>query len=132
MSEKRSVVIFGASGFVGSHLTKTLLQSGRRVLALKRAQSNFCFPIQHENLLCADINSAKELAAGADWAKHLEAFFHLAANINVGAAIDSPENFISDNLYLTTKSIQTMRSHWLGKNSIFLSSDRVFGRSTGS
>ena len=79
----KTVVVTGAAGFIGSHLTDALLAKGHRVVGvdnlshgllsnLEEARQNplFCF---HKVDVC-DLKSFRDLAKGADVVVHMAAF----------------------------------------------------------
>ena len=46
-------VVTGAAGFVGSHLTESLLASGRRVVGVDRFSDHYARAVKEENLAAA-------------------------------------------------------------------------------
>jgi UDP-glucose 4-epimerase len=130
MNSKSNIVIFGASGFVGSHLTKALLADGYNVTAISRPDSSFCFPISAQNLTVIPSHSLDFVRSKLK-AIEVSHFFHLAANVNVKDSLTSPEMFIKQNLDLTYDAIQLAELSSSKVHFILLSSDRIFGKADG-
>lgn len=124
-------IVFGAGGFIGSHLINELTNKKYEVCAISRSKR---IP-KHINLskylnwvLWADAESQIE-----EICKINDNFsiFHLSANIDYQQSINDAERFIEMNLKITFDIIKILRkSNFIGKM-IYLSSDRVFGKKEG-
>lgn len=88
------VLVTGASGFVGSHVARALLQSGCEVAALVRPTSSLrrLEDVAEDLILirCELADAAAVRAALADWRP--EACIHLAWYAEPGKYLTSPEN----------------------------------------
>jgi len=107
------VLVTGAAGFIGSHLTQTLLESGVSVKAFVRYNSsNNCGWLdrlgQHENLEIyrgdiRDFDSVNEAVSNVD------TVFHLAALIGIPYSYISPLAYIKTNVEGTYNVLESCR-----------------------
>jgi len=94
-------LITGGAGFIGSHLTESLLRQGHRVLVLDDLSSGSV-----ENLAHLRSNPQLEFFPESVFSKNLlaelvdraDVVFHLAATVGVFNIIDSPVNTIMNNI----------------------------------
>jgi GDP-4-dehydro-6-deoxy-D-mannose reductase len=85
------VLITGAGGFVGRHLTKELTDNGYEVVTVDRSVKK-----SSPNSLQIDLNSAKAVEQ-IDFSE-ITAVMHLAGLAAVGPSFDDPMNYISTNV----------------------------------
>jgi UDP-glucose 4-epimerase len=125
-------IVTGAAGFIGSNLTDRLLLDGHHVLGidnLSTGRRDFLlgaiasphFALEQIDLL--DLNSLKELFAGAD------AVFHLAANADVRFGPDHPDRDLRQNTIATWNVLEAMRANNV-KRIAFSSTGSVYGEAT--
>ena len=109
----KQVLVTGASGFMGSHLTDALVSAGAEVNALVRPRSfRSMGHIQHLNSKVvvhrADIQdhhaTTKVISKFKDG--DLAAVFHLAAQAHVGESWDRPYQTVADNVLGTMNLLQ--------------------------
>jgi UDP-glucose 4-epimerase len=109
----RRVVVTGAAGFIGSHLTQALLSQDVRVEAIDNLSNGRLANLAHlrgnPNLAFheADIGDAAALAAifpGAD------AIFHLAGLADIVPSIERPEDYYRANVDGTFTVMQAARA----------------------
>lgn len=111
----RSVFVTGADGFVGSHLTETLLLWGARVAVLVRRSPQQLRNIAHLKdrlqILQADVRDyAQVLAAIKSWrGGEGSIIFHLAAQAHVGDSWEKPEETLKTNLLGTLNLLSAIR-----------------------
>lgn len=108
----RKIVVTGAGGFIGSHLTALLLERGAKVRALVRYNSSsnpgFLSEIPghlHKNLDIVfgnveDQKSVQELISGTEWV------FHLAALIGIPYSYQAPSSYLHTNVLGTHQVLE--------------------------
>jgi UDP-glucuronate 4-epimerase len=133
------VLVTGAAGFIGSHVTRRLLAEGRRVVgadnlspyydpALKRArlrqfEGNNRFRFEHIDL--ADRAATAALFA----AEKFPYVVHLAAQAGVRYSLTDPHAYVDANLQGFTNILEGCR-HSDCKHLLFASSSSVYGANT--
>jgi len=109
----KKVLISGAEGFIGSHLTERLLSLGAKVNALVMYNSFNkwgwidTFPpgeVNKLNIICGDIREADILKAAL---KDVDIVFHLAALIAIPYSYASPSSYVKTNIEGTLNLLQT-------------------------
>ena len=113
-------LVTGGSGFIGSHLVETLVNSGHTVTVVDNEYSNnddFVWRDDTYNVNC-DITDYRGLkncfANGQDYV------FHLAAEARIGPAIENPTNAVHINTLGTCNVLQAARE--LGVKKVLYSS----------
>jgi UDP-glucose 4-epimerase len=125
--EKRSVVVTGAAGFIGSHLVDALVGHEAKVLAiddlsdgrlgnLEKSKAH----IEFVRRSVAGAESLDELIAGADFV------FHLAANASVPRSSEHPDRDFESNVIGTHRVMEAARRTGAGRM-VFTSSAAVYG-----
>jgi NAD dependent epimerase/dehydratase len=113
----RKVLVTGADGFIGSHLTEELLDAGADVRA-------FCFYNSNGSLgwldqldperagaldvRAGDVRDAQFVSAACDG---VEVIFHLAALVAIPYSYLAPESFVDTNVRGTLNVLEAMRRH---------------------
>jgi UDP-glucose 4-epimerase len=129
---KNRVVVTGAAGFIGSHLTDRLLSVGAHVVGydnfstgarefLTSARSHPAF-----SFIEGDVLDGEQLAGamrGADMV------FHLAANADVRHGLDHPRKDLEQNTIATFSILEAMRATGV-KNLAFASTGSIYGEAT--
>jgi CDP-glucose 4,6-dehydratase len=109
-----SVLVTGAEGFIGSHLTKRMLDDGARVVALRRdVPSLSYFKVEGLEQRCevvqADLNDYESLLRVIN--EHdVRTVFHLAAQTIVGTANRSPLSTFETNIRGTYMLLEACRA----------------------
>ena len=100
------VIVTGAAGFIGNALCKKLIEDGRQVLALSRAEGNICDPSMWANLPPA------------------QTVVHLAGSSYIPNSWKEPANFLAANVVGTQMALD-----WCSRNGarIVFSSAYVYG-----
>ena len=108
----KNVLITGADGFIGSHLTELLLSEGYNVRALSQYNSfnnwGWLEDISHPNLevVCGDVRDA-------DYCRHItkgmDTVFHLAALIAIPYSYVAPDSYVDTNIKGTLNMCQAAR-----------------------
>ncbi|MGC1274741.1 MAG: NAD-dependent epimerase/dehydratase family protein [Planctomycetaceae bacterium] len=122
-------LVTGGAGFIGSHLTARLLESGLDVVVLDNLSTG-----RAENLAHLERNPRLSFVSGsitdplavAEAARGVDAIYHLAAAVGVKLVADDPVRTIETNIYPTD---QLLRLAVQGGTKFFLAStSEVFGK----
>ena len=136
---KRSILITGGVGFIGSHLVRLMVNQypntqfvnldaltyAGNTLRLKDITSKPNYHFVHGNI--TDTSLAKKLFSQYD----IDGVIHLAAESHVDQSIKNPLNFAQTNVMGTLALLETARSSWEGsfegKRFYHVSTDEVYG-----
>lgn len=111
----KKVLVTGATGFIGSHLTKKLIDSGANVRALSHYSAN---PSLHnlEYLLTSDLERVEVVRGDIqdpffvmEAVKDCEIVFHLAALIAIPYSYIAPHSYVSTNVHGTLNVLEAVR-----------------------
>lgn len=126
----KKVLVTGAGGFIGSHLTEYLVEQGASVRALVHynALGNrgwLDHSPRHADIEVvagdiADRDSVKQAAQGA------EVIFHLAALIAIPYSYTAPESYVRTNILGTLNVLQAARD-WGAARVVHTSTSEVYG-----
>ena len=126
----KRVLVTGAGGFIGSHLTEALVRSGARVKAFVHYRGNGSWgwldtsPLKGDMEVVAGDVSDRDSVAGA--MKGAEIVFHLAALIGIPYSYHSPSSYLRTNIEGTLNVLQSGRE--LGVQRILhTSTSEVYG-----
>lgn len=127
----RTAYVTGATGFVGAHIAKALVENGARVVCLQRDN------VRANSLDIFNLASKVTVINGAleDFALmqrvlneyEIEAVFHLAAQALVGAANRSPLSTFESNIRGTYSLLEACRITPTVKRVVVASSDKAYG-----
>ena len=132
---KENVLVTGAAGFIGSHLTERLLALGHRVTGLDNFDPFYPEALKRQNLaavsghpeftfvegdctVAADVERALEPGA--------EVVVHLAAKAGVRPSIADPLGYTQANIVATQVLLEAARRHNVSRF-VFGSSSSVYG-----
>lgn len=128
--KQKKILVTGADGFIGSHLTEMLLSEGYKVRALSQYNSfNFYGWLEdfqnHENLeiFSGDI---RDSAYCKYLTKDIDLIFHLAALIAIPYSYTAPESYIDTNVKGTINICQAAIENNVQKL-IHTSTSEVYG-----
>jgi NAD dependent epimerase/dehydratase len=130
--ENKTVLITGAEGFIGSHLTERLLSLGARVKAFIMYNSFNKWgwidtfqpdEVNRLHVFCGDIREADILKSAL---QDVDIVFHLAALIAIPYSYTSPSSYIKTNIEGTLNLLQTAQGHKVEKV-IHTSTSEVYG-----
>lgn len=129
MVTKQQVLVTGADGFIGSHLTELLLESGYKVRALAQYNSfnnwGWLEQVRHPDLevVCGDVRDP-------DFCRHIckgvEIAFHLAALIAIPYSYVAPDSYVDTNIKGTLNMCQAARDMGVGRL-LVTSTSEVYG-----
>ena len=133
------VLVTGAAGFIGAHVTRRLLEQGRRVVgvdnlspyydpALKQARLNWLESHTGFRFIKLDLADRAAVAAlfGAEKFPHV---VHLAAQAGVRYSIEDPHAYIDANIQGFMNVLEGCRHHGC-QHLLFASSSSVYGANT--
>ena len=123
------VLVTGADGFIGSHLTEMLLKEGHQVKALSQYNSfnywGWLDDISHPNLevLSGDVRDphyCKHISKGID------VIYHLAALIAIPYSYVAPDSYVDTNVKGTLNICQAAKENGV-KRVLITSTSEVYG-----
>ena len=130
MLKNKTVLVTGADGFIGSHLTERLVREGAKVKALSQYNSfnnwGWLEDVDCKDdieVLCGDVRDAnymREITKGVDM------IFHLAALIAIPYSYIAPDSYIDTNIKGTLNVCQAARDNGVEKT-IITSTSEVYG-----
>lgn len=125
----KKVLVTGADGFIGSHLTELLLSEGYDVRALAQYNSfnswGWLEEVSHPNLevVCGDVrdpNYCRHICEGID------TVYHLAALIAIPYSYTAPDSYVDTNIRGTLNICQAARDAGVGRI-VVTSTSEVYG-----
>jgi UDP-glucose 4-epimerase len=119
-------LITGGAGYVGAHVVKSSLKSGRQVIVLDDLSTGVAARVPSD----VEIEKVTLTDAGAVeavFAKHgIQGVIHLAAKKKVGESVERPDYYWKENVGGFQNLVAAMKSHGV-KNLVFSSSAAVYG-----
>lgn len=112
-----NILVTGGAGFLGSHLTRTLIQQGHHVRVLDHNTNSETESIVGD--VC-DSETVKQALEG------IQVVFHLAAHIEAGESVKEPYEYTRNNVLGFVVLLEEMRKADV-KTCIFSSSAAVYG-----
>lgn len=130
MLNNKNVLITGADGFIGSHLTERLVKEGAKVKALSQYNSfnnwgwlEYVDCKDSIEILCGDVRDSaymRHITKGVDY------IFHIAALIAIPYSYVAPDSYIDTNIKGTLNVCQAARDNNVAKT-IITSTSEVYG-----
>lgn len=122
------VLVTGAAGYIGSFMTKKLLDEGYQVVALDSLEKGQKVVVDtRATVVVGDVGDTdllkKTLQVGFD------VVVHFAGYIAVGESMQKPEKYFRNNTFVSLQLLEGMRQHNI-KNIIFSSTAAVYGNPT--
>jgi UDP-glucuronate 4-epimerase len=155
-TEKKTVLVTGGAGFIGSHVAEYLLSRGDDVVIVDEMNDYYDIRIKEANLThlrrlavqlalsAADTDGTAprlkvyrgdicdvELMSKVFEAEGIEWVVHMAARAGVRPSIQDPYVYIHSNIKGTTHLMELSAKHGV-KNFVFASSSSVYGGSTST
>ena len=142
MLNKKTILITGSSGFIGSHLTKRLLNDyeGIHVVGIDNMNEYYDVALKKERLrqiedLHGDFHFVKGDLCDRDLLEklfeeyHFDIVVNLAAQAGVRYSIDNPDVYIASNIIGFYNLLEALRHH-PAEHFIYASSSSVYGGNT--
>lgn len=135
----KNILVTGAAGFIGYHLSKRLLNEGVKVTGLdmmsqyydvKLKQDRIETIIDHPNFTFSTIDLRhNEMVYQLFNHNEFDAVVHLAAQAGVRYSLEDPHEYVGTNLYGFLNVLEGCRHHNI-KHLLFASSSSVYGANT--
>tara|TARA_Y100000591_G_C21855074_1_gene715014 strand:+ start:5087 stop:6076 length:990 start_codon:yes stop_codon:yes gene_type:complete len=127
MSIKKSVLVTGGAGFIGSHLVDSLLSQEYEVIVLDNFSTGQPQNLKHvhNQITIVDCN----LAIQGEWEiyfKDVDWVFHLAALADIVPSIEKPDDYYNSNVNGTFNVLEACRKHNV-KKIIYSASSSCYG-----
>lgn len=130
MIKKRNVLVTGAGGFIGSHLTEKLISLGYRVKAFVHYNSRNSWGWLDSSVYKTRIEVISGDIRDADIVRHamrdVEIVFHLAALIGIPYSYHSPEAYVDTNIKGTLNILQSALDFGV-KKVVLTSTSEIYG-----
>lgn len=110
--KQKKYIVTGGCGFIGSHVTNTLLEQGHKVVVVDNLYSGFeSFLTKNSNLtfVNVDISDWSELSRNFAYFQHVDGVFHFAAIARIQPSIYNPELTHRYNVTGTLNVLELMR-----------------------
>jgi CDP-glucose 4,6-dehydratase len=129
--DQRRVFVTGATGFIGAHVARHLLEAGAEVICLQRDEVRECaldlFDLRRRVTVVHGALEDHPLLARVINEYETEAVFHLAAQALVGAANRSPLSTFDSNIRGTYSLLEACRLSSGVRRVVVASSDKAYG-----
>lgn len=133
MSDRKTILITGCAGFIGSNLAEKLISNGNYIIGIDNFDSYYSREIKEKNIsqlvsssnfkiIEDDIRNQKVME---NLISESDIIIHLAARAGVRPSIENPMLYQSVNIEGTNVILEAMRK--LNKKLIFASSSSVYG-----
>tara|TARA_Y100000768_G_C23952997_1_gene671214 strand:+ start:136 stop:1149 length:1014 start_codon:yes stop_codon:yes gene_type:complete len=130
--KNKKILITGINGFVGGNLANELVKNKAKVFGLIRGYDQASF-LYHENidkkckLMIGELTN-KDLIKSIVVENKIQIVFHLAAQVEVGVALDNPYDTFETNIRGTYSLLQVLANNKKYLKSIIIaSSDKAYG-----
>jgi UDP-glucose 4-epimerase len=119
-------LITGGAGYVGAHVVKSSLKSGRQVIVLDDLSTGVAARVpsgvEIEKVTLTDAGAIEAVFAKYE----IKGVIHLAAKKKVGESVERPDYYWEENVGGFQNLVAAMKSHGV-KNLVFSSSAAVYG-----
>lgn len=122
---KKTILIVGGAGYIGSHCAKILFQKGFNVISYDNLSRGFRDAVKYGEFVEGDIGDRKALNT-LFTKKTIDAVMHFAAYAYVDESVRQPQVYIENNYEKTKILIEVMIEHDI-LNFIFSSTCAVYG-----
>lgn len=133
-----TILVTGAAGFIGYHITKALLEQNQKVIGIDNFNPYYSVQLKKDrvknlrayaNLEWIDLDIRDEAALQALFASHaIEVVIHLAAQAGVRDSIQNPKHYLENNYAGFLNVLEIIRRYPV-RHLLFASSSSVYGAS---
>lgn len=130
IKNKKTILITGGAGFVGSHLAERLINEGNKVMVIdnfstgRRANLKSFFNNERFRLIEADITDFDGIVG---FFSGVDVVFHLAALADIIPSIEKPRDYFKNNVDGTFNVLEASRQAGI-KKIIYTASDSCYGK----
>ena len=136
-----SVLVTGAAGFIGFHVSKALLDRGEHVVGvdnlnpyydprLKKARLELLAPHRGFSFYREDVADREAMQRLAGWEKDVDRIVHLAAQAGVRYSLENPWAYVDANVHGQITMMEIGRSLPRLRHLVYASSSSVYGGNT--
>jgi UDP-glucuronate 4-epimerase len=133
------VIVTGVAGFIGSHVSKALMQRGDTVVGVDNLNDYYDPKLKHDrlawltphdgfSLLKANVADREAMFGLIEAHPDAEAIVHLAAQAGVRHSLKDPYSYIDSNVMGQTVMFEMAKRMRLCRNLVYASSSSVYGR----
>ena len=134
MAKRKIYLVTGCAGFIGSHVTEALLNSGNKVIGIDNFDPFYSMDLKKENLSHFIDHSRFNFFEGdisdkssyTNLPKEIDVVIHLAAKAGVRPSIENPDDYLRTNIIGTKTILDWMCTNKI-KKMVFGSSSSVYG-----
>ena len=120
-----NIVVVGGAGYIGSHMTKRLIEDGHRVIVVDNLSTGHEAAVLSKTFYQIDI--ASRFGLNQLFKSHeVDAVFHFASYIQVGESVTNPAKYYQNNVASTLNLLDAM-VEWGIKHFVFSSTAAIFG-----
>ena len=125
MTDKKTIVVTGASGYIGGEIALKLHDLGHRVIGIDRVAVPDRFKPMIPNFVNLNFGDRQTLEYIASWKP--DAIIHCAGSSLVGPSMRDPSDYYINNVAQSIKLIEMIRERLPTTRLIFSSSAAVYG-----
>ena len=125
MSSRKTLLVVGGCGYIGSHMVKCLLEAGHDVVVLDDLSGGHRDSLLGGELVVGNCGD-RAVLDGLLSAGKLDGVLHFASLIQVGESVVEPARYYRNNVAATLTLLEAVKDHGAGPF-IFSSSAAVFG-----